>query len=339
MPCASVSEKPTRVNAENLYGGLRLVGAPRRTGERPILVSPSRCAFRHDLKPFRRLPGAVDERGETLMKRRMVLVCALLAALTLGGPIAAQAAEGGVSLDQYKATVTQEVYRDLAAKGFDIVTVSNLATGEVEIDLVLTKAQAQALRKQDVGVQLRKNKFGTSAREFAAAGGERLHCLARLRQRKRDSRAALRHRAPEPAAGEARRPRPHAPGARDHRAQADAGRTRPAGRQPAGGSLLLDAARAGVDLDGGEPPPAHPLRRALARERQGDQGPAQGERVLVRARRQPGRLPVHVPERGHAPLAQEPARQERQRDDRGRRRRRPEPELSRALQLRRGGIL
>ena len=103
------------------------------------------------------------------MKRRMVLVCALLAALTLGGPIAAHAAEGGVSLDQYKATVTQEVYRDLAAKGFDIVTVSNLATGEVEIDLVLTKAQAQALRKQDVGVQLRKNKFGKSAREFAAA--------------------------------------------------------------------------------------------------------------------------------------------------------------------------
>jgi murein tripeptide amidase MpaA len=103
------------------------------------------------------------------MKRRMALVCALVAALTLSWAATAQAAEGQVSLDQYKTTVTQDVYRDLVAKGFDIVTVQDLVTGEVEVDLVLTKAQAQALRKQDVGVQLRKNKFGKSAREFAAA--------------------------------------------------------------------------------------------------------------------------------------------------------------------------
>ena len=58
-----------------------------------------------------------------------------------------------------------------------------------------------------------------------------------------------------------------------------------------------------------------------------DQGPAQGDRALVRARRQPGRLPVHV--RPRAAVAQEPARQQRRRRDHGRRRRRPEPQLLR----------
>ena len=50
---------------------------------------------------------------------------------------------------------------------------------------------------------------------------------------------------------------------------------------------------------------------------------------MVRARREPGRLPVHV--RRRAPVAQEPARQQRRRPDHGRRRRRPEPQLPRAL--------
>ncbi len=104
------------------------------------------------------------------MKRFVLMGVVALAVLALGWPAAAGAAQPvRVSLDQYKATVSQEVYRDLVAKGFDIVAEENLATGEVEIDLVLTKAQVRSLRRQDVGVSLRRNKFGQSARQFAAA--------------------------------------------------------------------------------------------------------------------------------------------------------------------------
>ena len=105
------------------------------------------------------------------MKRYFLVGLVTLALLALAWPAAAGAAQpvrGSVSLDQYKSTVSQEVYRDLLAKGLDIVAENDLATGEVEIDLVLTKAQVQSLRKQDIGVELRKNKFGQSARQFAA---------------------------------------------------------------------------------------------------------------------------------------------------------------------------
>ena len=58
---------------------------------------------------------------------------------------------------------------------------------------------------------------------------------------------------------------------------------------------------------------------------------------MVRRRRQPRRLPVHV--RPRAAVAQEPARQRRRRPDRRRRRRRPEPQLQRALELRQRGLV
>ena len=50
---------------------------------------------------------------------------------------------------------------------------------------------------------------------------------------------------------------------------------------------------------------------ALARQRQGRQGPAEGHRAVVRAGREPRRLRVHV--RRRAAVAQEPARQRRRR--------------------------
>ena len=58
-----------------------------------------------------------------------------------------------------------------------------------------------------------------------------------------------------------------------------------------------------------------------------DQAAARRDRAVVRARREPGRLPVHV--RRRAAVAQEPARQRRRRPDHDRRRRRPQPQLSR----------
>ena len=79
------------------------------------------------------------------------------------------------------------------------------------------------------------------------------------------------------------------------------------------------------------------VHRRLARRRQADQEAAAGHRAVVRARREPGRLPVHV--RRRAPVAQEPARQRRRRPDHGRRRRRPQPQLPQPLELRQGGLV
>ena len=58
---------------------------------------------------------------------------------------------------------------------------------------------------------------------------------------------------------------------------------------------------------------------------------------MVRPLREPGRLPVHL--RRRAAVAQEPARQQRRRADHRRRRRRSQPQLRRALGLRRRGIV
>ena len=68
-----------------------------------------------------------------------------------------------------------------------------------------------------------------------------------------------------------------------------------------------------------------------------DQGPAQEDRAVVRDLREPRRLPVHL--RPRAAVAQEPARQQRRRADHGRRRRRSEPQLRRALGLRQRGLV
>ena len=176
-----------------------------------------------------------------------------------------------------------------------------------------------------------------------AAGGrrpalERLQRLARLRRRGWTPRLSLRPRAAEPAAHEARGARAHRQGARDHRPQADAGRSRGTRRRSTCGPLHLDATRPRVDHARGQPPSARLFHRAVAGERQGDQELAQGERALVRARREPGRVPVHVPEPRHQAVAEEPAGQQRERDDRGRRRRRSEPQLPGALELRQRGL-
>ncbi len=92
----------------------------------------------------------------------------LLTALALSG-VATAAQDGrALSLDQYTATVSQDALRDLEAKGLDVVSAEQLASGSVEVDLVLTKQQVLALRAQDINVRLQRNEFGQSARQFAA---------------------------------------------------------------------------------------------------------------------------------------------------------------------------
>ncbi|MGH3046296.1 MAG: M14 family metallopeptidase, partial [Gaiellaceae bacterium] len=105
------------------------------------------------------------------MRRFMVLGLALLALLVLSGPAAAAQGKRGVSLDQYTATVSQQVYRDLLER-YDVVSAQNLLQGGVQVDLVLTPAQAKTLRAEKVKVKPRKNEFGLSARQFAAQQAE-----------------------------------------------------------------------------------------------------------------------------------------------------------------------
>jgi len=98
------------------------------------------------------------------MKRLLILGCALVLALALGG----QAGAAGVKLNYYKATVSQDVYRDLLAKGTDIAAATDVAAG-VRLELVLTPSQVSALKKQGVNVSLLRNSKGQTARQAAAA--------------------------------------------------------------------------------------------------------------------------------------------------------------------------
>jgi Zinc carboxypeptidase len=101
------------------------------------------------------------------MKRLVLFSCAVFALLlALAGPASA-AKSGGLSLDQYKAKVKAATYRDLLER-YDVVAAQDLAGGRVLVDLVLTKSQVQTLRGDGVGVSLRKNAKGLSARQAAA---------------------------------------------------------------------------------------------------------------------------------------------------------------------------
>jgi hypothetical protein len=98
------------------------------------------------------------------MRRWVLMSCALLAALVLSG----QAGAAGVKLNFYRATVSQDDYRDLLAKGTDIAAATTVAKG-VRLQLVLTPSQVRALKAQGIDVSLLRNSKGQTARQAAAA--------------------------------------------------------------------------------------------------------------------------------------------------------------------------
>ena len=108
-------------------------------------------------------------------------------------------------------------------------------------------------------------------------------------------------------------------------------------RSPSRGALQLAPARPRVDLGRGQPTVPASRDRRLAGQRPRDQGPPADDRALVRHRGQPGWLSVHVRQR--TPVAEEPARQRRRRAGHPQRRGRPQPQLRRALPLRRRGLV
>ena len=126
------------------------------------------------------------------------------------------------------------------------------------------------------------------------------------------ARTCTRPRAGKPAARQARGHRPYGEGPRDHRAQGDAGArtTMPDGTGRRRSYSATQHAREWI-----APEVDRRLLQWFIDEWRANNKPIKNmlkhARALVRARLQPGRLPVHLPEPRHAPLAEEPPRAER----------------------------
>jgi hypothetical protein len=101
------------------------------------------------------------------MRRTVIVACALACLLALTGSASA-AIKSKVSLNFYRATVTQKVYRTMLTKGVDIAA-SKTFGNRVRLDLVLTESQVRALRAKGVRVSLLRNSKGQTARQAAAA--------------------------------------------------------------------------------------------------------------------------------------------------------------------------
>ena len=101
------------------------------------------------------------------MKRWSILACALIAVLAWGG-VAQGGVKSGVSLNFYRATVSQAKYQKLLAQHLDIAAAKATAAGRMRLDLVLTHRQANALRAKGIHVRLLLNAKGqtrTTGRE------------------------------------------------------------------------------------------------------------------------------------------------------------------------------
>jgi len=102
------------------------------------------------------------------MKRWTVLACALLALLVWSSTALAAGVKSKVSLDFYRAKVSNKVYHRMLDKQLDVAASKTTAKG-VRLDLVLTKGQVRALRAKGISVHLLRNSKGQTARQAAAA--------------------------------------------------------------------------------------------------------------------------------------------------------------------------
>jgi zinc carboxypeptidase len=102
------------------------------------------------------------------MKRWTLLASALVAVLVMSGAAPGAGNKNKVSLDFYRATVSQAVYSKLLAKNVDIAAAEDVAGG-VRLDMVLSPAQAGSLQAKGIDVSLLRNSQGLTARQAAAA--------------------------------------------------------------------------------------------------------------------------------------------------------------------------
>ena len=274
--------------------------------------------------------------------RLVGFTAAAFAAFTITTGQAGAASSDSGALQMYEATVTGEQFAELQASGFDVVDPEPTARRRGRGTRALARRARCGREPRDRARALPQRGRAHRPSARPRPGRRRVHRLARLRRHRRHPPVPLRLRRRPPPDREAGRDRDHAAGPRDHRGADHRVEPRPPpGRQApprralprqARGPLPGHHARARVDLDRGHPAADGVLRRQLADRAQA----APRARALVPAGRQPRRLPVHV--RPRAPLAQEPARQRRRRPDHQPRRRRHQPQLPRALALRRRGV-
>jgi hypothetical protein len=103
----------------------------------------------------------------------VTLVLAIVASLGAGLTAAAAAPTPNAGrdpdrLDVYTATVTADQLSVLTQSGVDVSDQQQVARG-VEVDMVLDKAQARALRGHGIDLKLKRLKGGQTVQEFAAA--------------------------------------------------------------------------------------------------------------------------------------------------------------------------
>src|SRR4029450_3736974 len=102
------------------------------------------------------------------MRRFTIVACALVALLSWAGIVQA-GIKSKVSLNFYRATVSQAKYQKLLAQHLDIAAAKTTSTGRMRLDLVLTRREAGALRTKGIAVRVLRNSKGQTARQAAAA--------------------------------------------------------------------------------------------------------------------------------------------------------------------------
>ena len=101
------------------------------------------------------------------MSRWTIVACVLVAVVAWAG-VAQAGAKSQVSLNFYRATVSQATYQKMLAKDVDIAAATTRGN-KVTLQMVLTKGQVRALRGRGVTVKAIRNSKGQTARQAAAA--------------------------------------------------------------------------------------------------------------------------------------------------------------------------
>jgi Zinc carboxypeptidase len=105
-------------------------------------------------------------------KLRVILICALVSSL-LATAVPSDAAKDreSFSLNMYTAVVTADEMGTLLERGFDVTGQRVVADG-IEVDLVMTRRQRDALAAQGIKAELIRVKGGLTVRQFAAEQAE-----------------------------------------------------------------------------------------------------------------------------------------------------------------------
>ena len=253
------------------------------------------------------------------MRRSLIcsLIAAVVAALCVGLTTQAETAAPGRSTDQldaYTATVSVADLPGLARQGLDLSDQRAVPGEGIKVSLVLDPTQARRLRDQGVQLSLTRVQGGQTLREFAAAeaaNGFRVWRSYDERGGIEDQLRAAARNNPRVAKlvrlGTTRQGRPIlalklTKGARHIRD----------GRRPAVLYSATQHAREWIATEVDR----RLMKWYIGRWQDHDKRiteAAEAHRAVVRAGGQPGRLRVHV--RPRAAVAEEPARQRRQRTD------------------------